>query len=71
MGGELFQVDAKTQLLTIPVEGKRYAVQKGAEKIVCRGHLNLGKMTVTFEDIFRELKAKISHDGYGKFEYTQ
>lgn len=67
-GGNLFQVDENQQLLTVSVEGKRVSIMKGAEKIVCKGQLGRGKKTVSVEEIFKELKGKISYDGYGDFE---
>jgi hypothetical protein len=68
-GGNLFQVDEKDQLLTLPLEGKRVKVIHNAHMEV-KGHQGIGKMTVSFQDIFRELKNKTSYDGVGEFEIT-
>lgn len=68
-GGTLFQVDQKDQVLTLPLEGKRVKVIHDAQMEV-RGHQKIGKMTVSFEDIFRELNNKISYEGTGEFEIT-
>jgi hypothetical protein len=68
-GGDLFQVDQETQTLTLPLEGKRVKVLQDA-KFEMKGHLGLGKMIVTFKEIFRELHKKISYDGDGEFEIT-
>lgn len=66
-GGDLFQVDKTDQVLTVPLEGKRVKVLNNA-KFEVKGHLGIGKMTVTFQDIFRELRNKVSYDGEGEFE---
>lgn len=68
-GGTLFQVDEEDQLLTLLLEGKRVKVIHNAS-MEAKGHQGIGKMTVTFQDIFRELNHKISYDGDGEFEIT-
>lgn len=66
-GGDLFQVDSSDQVVTMPLEGKRVKVIND-EKHVMIGHLEVGKLTVDFPRIFKELNSKASYDGVGEFE---
>ena len=69
--GNLFVINQNNQTLTVPIEGERVEILNGKKEYTLRGRFRKGELTLTIDEIFKEMENMDEEDGFDTEEEEQ